>query len=373
VRISNAKHAALLAALLAAACTKGGPASEEEPPTPSSRTQWVKVRSSEGVPLLEAPAQVLPSPEGNAAVAPPYRARVLSVLVRPGEKVRKGQPLVEVVMPEVSAAAGQYAAASTRVEAQSRRKAQLDSLKQDGLVRLSDVIEADTKLAEARADQQTAAATLRTAQVDPAEAADIVAGKKPVALRSPIEGVVTAVNVGVGDSREPGAEAVVRVAGQGHGRVEAKFARAVDTKGAVFELVTGAGVRYPVTFAARAPIVDPRDGTIAYWFTAPDKEPLPAGLTGRLVMTLQGAAEAAVVPTRAVALSGGQAHVVARREGKAGKVPVEVIASSGAESLVAGIAPGEEVAADAALAELPAQADGKPEGNPAEAPAEKKP
>ena len=149
----------VLATVLAlAACGKKGPVSEEQPPTPSARTPWVKARSSEGVPLLEAPAQVLPSPEGQAAVVPPYRARVLKVLVRPGQMVRKGQPLVEVVMPEVSTAAGAYAAASTRVDAYGRRKAQLEALKADGLVRLADVLEAETKLAEAKADQQSAAA-----------------------------------------------------------------------------------------------------------------------------------------------------------------------------------------------------------------------
>ena len=103
---------------------------------------------------------MLPSPEAQAGVVPPYRARVLRVLVRPGERVTKGQALVEVVMPEVSAAAGAYAAASTRVNAYRRRKAQLDALKADGLVRLVDVLEAETKLAEALADQQSAAATL---------------------------------------------------------------------------------------------------------------------------------------------------------------------------------------------------------------------
>ena len=47
---------ALAAVLALAACSKKGPPPEETPPTPSSRTPWVKARSSEGVPLLEAPA-----------------------------------------------------------------------------------------------------------------------------------------------------------------------------------------------------------------------------------------------------------------------------------------------------------------------------
>ncbi len=344
---------ALVAALALGACGKKGGAPEEEPPTPSSRTPWVKARSSEGIPLLEAPAQVLSSPEGQAGVVPPYRARVLKVLVRPGQRVSRGQALVEVAMPEVSTAAGAYAAASTRVDAYGRRKAQLEALKKEGLVRLSDVLEAETKLAEARADQQSASAALRNAQIDPAEAADIVSGKHPAVLRSPISGLVIAVSAGVGDSREPTGEPVVRVAGEGDSRVEARFARPPDATGSAFEFVTSTAGRFPLTLVARAPVVDPRDGTIAVWLVPAPGVRLQPGLTGRVVVTLPGVVGAAVVPARAVALADGKPFVVARRDGKAVKVPVDVVSSSGAEALVIGVAAEEEVAADAALAETP--------------------
>jgi len=356
-----ARVAAALLLLPGVGCGKKAQAPEEMPPTPSTRTPWVKARSSEGVPLVEAPAQVLPSPEGLAAVAPPYRARILRVLVRPGSRVRRGDRLVEVVMPEVSTAAGAYAAASTRVDAYGRRKAQLDALKGEGLVRLTDVLEAETKLAEAHADQQSAAAALRTAQVDPAEAQDIVAGKVPVVLRSPIDGVVTAVNAAVGDTRDPSSEPVVRVAGEGDSRVEARFARSFEPHNAAFAMHASNGATYPLRFVARAPVMDARDGTFSFWFLPEAGVRLPSGLTGRVVVTLQGIPDASVVPARAVALADGKAHVVVRREGRSEKVPVAVIGSSGAEALVMGLEPGVEVAADAALAEGPA-ADGEKDG-----------
>ena len=364
MKIPSTRSLALAAAVALTACSKGGPAAEEAPPVPSARTPWVKARSSEGVPLLEAPAQVLPSPEGQAAVVPPYRARVLKVLVRPGERVKKGQPLVEVVMPEVSTAAGAYVAATTRVDAYGRRKAQLEALRADGLVRLADVLEAETKLAEAQADQQSAAAALRTAQIEPSQAADIVAGKKPVVLRSPIAGVVTAVGAGVGDSREPGGDPVVRVVGEGDSRVEARFARPVDPKNASYELLVTGGTRHHLNLVAIAPVIDPRDGTIAVWLVPDPGTRLQPGLTGRVVVTLPDAAGASVVPARAVALIDGKTFVVVRRDGKPEQVQVDVFATSGAEALVTGVAAGEEVAADAALAEIPAEGKAAPERKP---------
>ena len=352
-----------LSAILA--CARPGSKEEETPPTPSARTPWIEARSTEGVPLLEAPAIVLPTPEGSAGVVPPFRARVVRVIVRPGERVAKGAALVEVVMPEVVQAAGAFGSAATRVDAYARRKAQLEGLKGEGLVRLTDVIEADTKLAEARADQQMALATLRTAGLQGADATRMLEGAGNVALRSPIAGVVIAVQAAVGDTREPTGEPLVRVAGEGPSRIEARCARLWPLGGARYELVASNGARYPVSYVSRSPTVDPRDGTIAAWFEPPPGERLPHGLSGRLLVTVEAKAGAAVVPARAVLLQGGQSFVVAGGPGKPVRRTVEVIASSGSESLVRGLSPGEVVAADAALAEEPAEADGgAAEGQP---------
>ena len=98
--------------------------------------------------------------------------------------------------------------------------------------------------------------------------------------------------------------------------------------------------------------VDPRDGTIAVWLVPEKGTTLQEGLTGRVVVTLPGVVGAAVVPARAVVLTDGKTFVVVRRDGKAVKTEVDVVASSGAEALVIGIAADEEVAADAGLAEV---------------------
>jgi len=65
-----------------------------------------------------------------------------------------------------------------------------------------------------------------------------------------------------------------------------------------------------------------------------------------------------------VALIDGKTFVVVRRDGKPEQVQVDVFATSGAEALVTGVAAGEEVAADAALAEIPAEGKAAPERKP---------
>ncbi len=342
---------ARIALATVAACSRA-PSPVAPPPVaaPSARTAWVRSRSTDGISLLEAPAVVLPSPEGQASVAPPFRARVARIDVRAGQRVRRGQTLAWVVMPEVVQAAGSYAAATTRLEAYSKRKAQLDALKNEGLVRLTDLLEAETRLAEARAEQQGALATLRAAQLEAGDAALVLAGSGQVALKSPIEGMVTALHATVGEAREPGGEPMVRIAGEGEPRIEARFAHAWPEEGARYELAVAGGQRVKVVLIARAPAVDPRDGAIVAWFQPPADSRLPNGLAGRLEVGLPPASGFAVVPARAVALDGSKAYVVVHRSGVAGRVPVEVLATSGADALVRGLAADEEVAADASLA-----------------------
>ena len=203
------------------------------------------------------------------------------------------------------------------MDAYGRRKAQLDALKADGLVRLADVLEAETKLAEARADQQSAAAALRAAQIEPGrgrrhrlreEAGRASAAPSPA--WSPPSASAWATAASPPASRWSGwpgrATPASRPASPGR----------VDAENAAFELVTSGGGHYPLTFVARAPVVDPRDGTIAVWLVPEKGTKLQPGLTGRVVVTLPGVARAAVVPARAVALADGKTFVVARRDGK---------------------------------------------------------
>ena len=316
----------------------------------SARTPWIKARNPEDVALLEAPAVVLATPESNAGVSPPFRARIVKVNVKPGARVRRGDPVAEVVMPEVVQAAGTYASAATRAAAYARRAAQLEALKKDGMVRLTEVLEVETRLAEARADQQGALAMLRVAALGADDAQRILAGSGQVALRSPIDGVVTQVKAAIGENREAAGEPLVRVAGEGEPRVEARCARVLPDE-AHFELWLASGERYPVKLVGRAPQVDPRDGTILAWFAPYPGTRLTQGQTGKVRIRLEEGRKLVAVPARAVALGAEGPYLVANRAGKAERARVEVIAASGADALVqGGVDIGDEIAADAALA-----------------------
>lgn len=333
----------------------------------SAPTPWVKARKGEDVALLEAPAVVLATPESNAGVSPPFRARIVRVHVRPGERIARGASVADVVMPDVVQAAGSYASAATRVDAYGRRKAQLAELKKEGLVRLTEILDVETKVAEARADQQTALALLRAAGLGADNVQRILAETGEVSLRSPITGVVTQVKAAIGENREAAGDPIVRIAGEGEPRVEARLARVLP-QDADYELWLPAGERLTLRLVGRAPQMDARDGTTLVWFAAGKGVRLLQGQTGKVKIRLKDEEKTVAVPARAVGLGESGAFVVVNRGGRPARLSVNVIAASGSEALIKGnLAVGDELAADGALA---ASAAGIPEEAATPAPAE---
>jgi membrane fusion protein, heavy metal efflux system len=359
------RRGVLLALAVLSACARpaadpphGSPPSSPPAAPTSVPAPWVPVRPPRDVSLLEMPAQVLVAPESSGAVTPPFTARVVRVLVRAGERVDKGAPVVEVVMPQVVSAAGAYAAARTRVEAYGRRKAQLDSLRAEGLARSAELSEVETRVAEARADQQTALATLRSAGIGVDEAARTLDGNGALALPSPVNGTVIEVQAAVGESRDGGGRPFARIAGESRPRIEARLSHRLP-RDARFEFVVAAGGRHPVTLVSQAPLVDPSDGTTLSWFEPAPEVRLPGGVVGRLRITLPADTLAVVVPASAIdreagreagragGRAAGRTQVIVRHGDLGRRVDVEVLAASGADAVVLGdLGLSDEVAAD---------------------------
>ena len=335
-------------------------------PRTSVPTPWVKTRASTGVPLYEAPAQVMAAPSAMAEIMPTFRAQVVAVLVRPGQRVTPGMPVLTVLMPEVLRAAGSYQGAALRIAAYQQRREQLLSLKSEGLLRVADLSESEARLAEAKATQLEALATLQAASLSPGEAAGLTSGGGRVSLRSPVAGVVTSVQASLGQVTD-GGTALVKIAGSGEVRIEARLLFGLPAH-ARYELVLPSGARRLLTLSDRSPQLDSRDGTVQAWLmvaqpTAAPTDPaamtdLPPGLVGKLQVYVDEAdatlAQAVLVPARALLLKNSRAHVLRRlAKGDHELLPVQVLLTTGADALVKAttgkLAIGDEVATDASL------------------------
>jgi membrane fusion protein, heavy metal efflux system len=337
--------AALVLAILPACRSSEAPAPAPPAPTRTSvDAKWVPLRAPDAASFLELPATVLTATGATGVVNPPYPGQIVKLNVRAGEHVRRGQALAEIMMPTVVAAAGENAAARTRLEAYTGRMQQLRALKAEGLVRSVEIADAEMRLAEARADEERTGAILRSAGVAPGQGRQLAESGGAVAIKSPIDGVVTEVSAALGETRDSAGAPLVRVAGTAPARIEARASQRLPEK-ATFEFVTAAGERVPVRLISEAPVVDARDGTAASWFQPDPARVLPGGLTGKLRIIPPKRPGLTIAPKSAVGKNAQTTFVRARRQDRADDVAVTVVMSSGADALIESPLPaGTEVA-----------------------------
>lgn len=327
----------------------------------SSRVPWAVARDASNHPLLEAPATVVAPASAEATLSPPARTRIEKVFVQVGDEVRADQPLAEVVMPEVLEAAGRLAAANIRIESQSRRREQLLSLREHGLTRASDLAEAEAALAEARAERLAARAVLGGAGLSETDASKLLARGGATTLRSPIDGVVLAVDAPLGSVHEGGGPPLFRIGAISSGRVVARTSAPIP-ENASFVWLGPDGSETPLRLRATSPLVDPRDGTREVFFDA--DSPLQPGLAGKVQIRLPEGSRLVAIPARAVFLRDGEARVHLLEPTGVREAAVRVVASSGSDAVVEGLAPGARVAADAGrfAASQAAESDDEGEG-----------
>src|SRR5690606_14123942 len=101
----------LLGVLLLAGCRgeEGAPPAEEASESaPAPEVRWAPVRSPGDASVLEAPAIVRAAPDANGEVSVSVSARVERVHVQVGTRVERGAVVVDVLAPQVLAAAATY-------------------------------------------------------------------------------------------------------------------------------------------------------------------------------------------------------------------------------------------------------------------------
>lgn len=339
-----------LAIALASGCDArdATPAPAAAPGPSSAPVPWVAARPPAATALLEAPARVVPAPDGRAVITPPLRARILAVRTQVGSTVEANAPLLDVALPEAAAAAAAYLAASDELAAHERRASQLEGLRAEGLARVGDLASIQLEIAQLRGAREIAATTLRAAGVPLAHAKGLAASGGRTTLRAPVAGVVIAMNAVLGASHAP-EETLVELAAGAASRIEARLPRPLPA-GARVEFVPIGGEAIAAKVVTVAPTRD-ADGSTRVWLDL--DAPAPAGALGRIRGTLPETA-AVAIPTGALGRASDGAFVWKRDGDRPTRTPVRVIATSGAEALVEGIALGDEVAALASAIAEPA-------------------
>lgn len=325
----------LLALVWVAGC--GEPAAEvaaEEVSAAEPRTELARAPSD--LSLLEAPASVVASPGSEARVSASLDARVVAVHVRAGDRVEVGDPIVDVVMPEVLEAAARLASVAPARSLRTQRRTELAALQAEGLVDRSRVFEQETELASLDVERRSALATLRAASLTQAEAV-LALRRGAITLRAPIAGLVREASAVVGEVRGPGGAPFAVLVASVPARVEARFAQLVP-RGATLTFVGIDGSRVELVSEPVAESIDPEDGTRIVWLGPREPTLLPGALHGRVVASLV-APDVVEIDAHALILT-GEGTFVDRVEagGAATRLPVEVLTASATRAIVRSLA-----------------------------------
>lgn len=185
-------------------------------PAQRQRLDLIAVESTSYRPVIEVTGTVAFDGDQATTVLSPVSGPVTRVLVQPGDRVTRGQPLAYVTSPDFAAAVADFRKAAA-TERNLNRIAKLDSalFANDALAR-RDLEQAETDALAAHADREAALAQLRALGVDQATLARLDAGQDvsvvEAAIRAPLAGTVVERLVSPGQLLEAGATSAFTVA-----------------------------------------------------------------------------------------------------------------------------------------------------------------
>lgn len=275
---------------------------------PAAQKQFLTVEeagAAQGGELLALPGRVAFRPQAQFAVGAPMSGRVAAVLVRVGEIVKAGAPLLAIDSADAAAGRASLDQAATRLaSAENMFKRQVEMV-QKGVGLEIDRQEAEAKFKEARAEHDRAR-----------HAAGMVGGGQGnrFTVRAPADGVVMAVRAAVGASVAPGGDPLVELGDPTRLQVvaqvpEGELRRVAVGQEAEVELPALA-MRVAAKVENFSPRVDPESRRAQLYLALAKKtENLRAGMLAQVKLRVIGE-EGLSVPVAAVLIKEGKRRVV---------------------------------------------------------------
>jgi cobalt-zinc-cadmium efflux system membrane fusion protein len=161
----------------------------------SAPLDFIKVETvseTSGATSASLPGRVSFDEDHTQRVASPIDGRAVSLLVKLGDKVRAGQPLIELSSPSVGQLQADAQKAMSDLALATKASERVNKLKGEGAVAEKDVAQTETELRKAKSDSARTTAQLKALGVSPTDPA------VNVALRAQIGGIVVERNVLVG-------------------------------------------------------------------------------------------------------------------------------------------------------------------------------
>ena len=150
------------------------------------------MQEASGASSISLPGRVSFDEDHTQRVASPIDGRAVAILVKAGDRVRSGQPLVQMSSPSVGQIQAEAQKALSDLSVSEKSVERVHKLQAEGAVAEKEVAQSEGDLRKARSDYARATAQLKALGVSPSDPA------VNAALRAQIAGVVVERNVLVG-------------------------------------------------------------------------------------------------------------------------------------------------------------------------------
>ncbi|AOR79379.1 efflux RND transporter periplasmic adaptor subunit [Novosphingobium resinovorum] len=339
---------ALLVSASLSACS--GQSDVEKPDAPPGLEQMIRqgfvkaqrVGEGAGGFGLPLPARVAFEAQGMAAIDTPVAARIVSIAVRPGEIVKRGDALVTLVGAEVAGTRSDVTQASARLAAAEDMLRRQNEMVRRGVGTEVERFGAETAAREARAEY--ARASRASAMIGGGDGATFT-------LRAPVGGTVLGLKASIGSIADAGGDPIMEIGDPTRLWIVADAAES-DLSGVrpgMEAQVTVAGVTVPARVDGVGSLIDSDQRRVPIYLRLSDR---PAGMTAGMLAEVRLPGQAAItVPTDAVLVKDGGNRVVYVRTTKGAVArPVQVGASrAGRIVITSGLKLGETIITHGAL------------------------
>jgi membrane fusion protein, heavy metal efflux system len=297
--------------------------------------------------VLSLPGRVTFAPKAQSVVGAPVAGRVSALLVRTGERVKAGDPLLRIESADAAAARASLEIANTRLAGAETVYQRNVTMLEKGVGLETERQESEVRLKEASTERRRAQQTVGL--LGPGSGGQVT-------VRAPSNGVVTLIKVAVGATVGAGGEALLELGDPTLLQIVAQVAesdasRVAPGQEAEVEL-PALSTRVPARVETISPRVDAESRrTQVYLALAHQVTGLQAGMLAQIALRA-GSDSAIIVPVGAVLIKDGKRRVV-YVEGPDGKFEArDVVLGRNRDGRVAvlnGLSPGDRVVVRGAL------------------------
>jgi membrane fusion protein, heavy metal efflux system len=299
---------------------------------------------------LDLAAKVQADPTKVVRIFPPASGRVVAIAVKPGDHVRRGQTVASLSSSDVASARSDFAKANIEVDRATRAMERQKVLFEHGAAAEKDYIDARAQADAARAELARAKQRLELFNLTPSATTDLVT------LVSPASGVVLDVSAAPGEFSKSleSANPLITVADLNTvwivGDVYEKDVSNVGRgKQVTVTLQAYPGQQWSGRIDSLSGVLDPATRTLKVRVALPNPDQRLKPEMFGTIHVKAGTRHALVVPTVAIIHEGNVATVFVKNAGKPERRVVTVGQTvDGNVEILAGLRPGDEVAADGA-------------------------